>query len=374
MSFCLSTKTTCRKMIGIKRNRALFLKNNPSLLAQGRSVDNSLLMKPILSLLLNFCLLIAPLAQQSTLKAEYYNGTNFEEKVATRTETNIDKSWNDVPPVPGIDPHHCSIRWTGRLTPPETGTYTFSARVDDGIRVWVGGVLVIDNWRLNDNGQFTGQVKMKESTAYDLKVEYFNALIEGEVTLIWKLPNASKPLVVAPEYFQEKPKTAAAPTSTAQITTSPQKPKTQSPSSSKPKVKPPTETTIAQQQALEKPAPAPLPKDTLEKYVPKNVLFVQGNSTMLDKSKPELDRLARFLLRNTQYKLKIEGHTDIIGDQEMNNTLSEERANVVAEYLATQGIDPVRISAKGYGSSRPLVKGNSKKGYPENRRVAFIVH
>jgi outer membrane protein OmpA-like peptidoglycan-associated protein len=57
----------------------------------------------------------------------------------------------------------------------------------------------------------------------------------------------------------------------------------------------------------------------------------------------------------------------------MNKTLSEERANVVAQYLMQQGIEANRIEAKGYGSSRPLVIGNSKKGYPENRRVVFII-
>jgi outer membrane protein OmpA-like peptidoglycan-associated protein len=333
-----------------------------------------MLMKPILSLLFYLCLLATTTAQKSTLKAEYFNGTNFEKKVTTRFENNIDKHWNDVPPVPGIDPHYCSIRWTGRLTAPETGTYTFSARVDDGIRVWVGGVLVIDNWQLNDDGQFTGQVKMREGTAYDLKVEYFNALIEGEVTLIWKLPTANNPTVVAPEHFQEKPKSTAPPATSTQVPVTQNKPTGQSPSPPKPTSTPPPTTTIAQQPEPEKPVPAPLPKDTLEKYVPKNVLFVQGKSIMLDISKPELDNLAWFLLRNSGYKLRIEGHTDIIGDMEMNKTLSEERAKVVAEYLATKGIEAERLSAVGHGSSRPLIKGNSKRGYPENRRVAFTLY
>ncbi len=95
-------------------------------------------MKPFLSFFINYCI-IGYLAAQQGLKAEYFNGTNFNEKVATQTDRMIDLSWNDEPPVPGLDPHYCSIRWTGRLTAPETGTYTFSARVDDGIRVWVGG-------------------------------------------------------------------------------------------------------------------------------------------------------------------------------------------------------------------------------------------
>jgi outer membrane protein OmpA-like peptidoglycan-associated protein len=326
-------------------------------------VEKYALMKPVTSLFLNFCLVCSLLAQRSTLKADYFNGVNFDEKVTSRTEYNIDKEWNDVPPVPGIDPHHCSIRWTGQLVAPATGTYAFSARVDDGIRVWVGGVQVIDNWRLNDVGHSVGRVKMKAGTSYDLKVEYFNALVEGEITLLWQLPDAEEFAVVERKYFEEKPKPAPAPV----------KPAT-NPVATKPELRPtskPTNPPAKVQPSATK--PVILPKDTLEKYIPKNVLFEQGKPVMLDTSKPDLDKLAGFLLRNASYQLKIEGHTDIIGDAEMNKTLSEERAQVVADYLATQGVGQERLTAKGYGSSRPLVKGNSKKGYPENRRVAFIV-
>lgn len=321
-------------------------------------------MKPLLSLLLNLCLVGNLLSQRSTLKADYYNGIDFNEKVATRTEANIDKSWNDEPPVPGIDPHYCSIRWTGQLVAPETGIYTFSAKVDDGIRVWVGGVMVIDNWHLNDDGQFTGQVKMREGIAYDLKVEYFNALIEGEVRLLWELPSSERPAVVQDKYFLEKPKQTTPPAPSKPAEAAATKPTPRRETIAKPQ---PTEP------KPENPKPAPIAKDTLEKYIPKNVLFEQGKSVMLEKSKQGLDKLASFLRRNPTYQLKIEGHTDIIGDMEMNKTLSKERAKVVAKYLTTQGIEQGRLTANGYGSTRPLVTGNSKKGYPENRRVAFIV-
>lgn len=327
-------------------------------------------MKPLLFLFLN--LLAGCLFAQQGLKAVYYNGTDFDQEVATRMESNIDKSWNDVPPVPGIDPHNCSIRWTGRITAPETGTYTFSAKVDDGIRVWVGGVQVIDNWNLNDNGQFTGKVIMREGTSYDLKVEYFNALIEGEVRLLWTLPSTNRPAVVESKYFANKPKPAA------QQPTAKTEAKKEQPTTTKPKPAPKKQPNPAVQQPKpEQPAATSgavtVSKDTLERYIPKNVLFEQGKPIMLEKSKPALDNLASFLLRNPQYKLKVEGHTDIIGDQGMNQTLSEERAKVVGEYLASKGIEQSRIEAKGYGSSRPLITGNAKKGYPENRRVAFIV-
>ncbi len=328
-------------------------------------------MKPIISILLNLALFSSLFAQQG-LKAEYYNGTDFNQKVATRTEGNIDKSWNDIPPVPGLDPHNCSIRWTGKLTAPASGTYTFSAKVDDGIRVWVGGVKVIDDWKLNDNGQFAGQVVLREGTPYDLKVEYFNALVEGEVRLLWALPNTQTPVVVDSKFFSEKPKPAAS-QAPAKVEVKKDKPISNSPKPT-PKVNPPPTKPEPNQQPAADGGAVALHRDTLERYLPKNVLFEQGKSIMLDKSKPGLDHLASFLLRNPKLNLTIEGHTDIIGDMDMNNTLSGERAKVVAEYLASKGIEQTRLEAKGYGSSRPLVTGNSKKGYPENRRVAFIVH
>lgn len=310
------------------------------------------------------------LTAQGGLKVEYYNGVEFNEKVATRVDSKIDMSWNDNPPVPGLDPHHCSIRWTGILNAPETGTYTFSAQVDDGIRVWVGGVMVIDNWQLNDNAHSEGKVTMKAGVPYNLKVEYFNGLIEGEVRLIWKLPNAKQPAIIESKYY----------TQTVPPKAAPQKPAEQKAELTAEremlKPKPTRKPTIAAKP--EKPAPKVsaivIPKDTLERYVPKNVLFEQGKSVMLAQSKPKLDELSGFLLRNTNVKLKIEGHTDIIGDMEMNQTLSDERAKVVAAYLADKGIQQERIESKGYGSSRPLIKGNSKKGYAENRRVVFILY
>ncbi|MBI1225714.1 MAG: OmpA family protein [Bacteroidetes bacterium] len=318
-------------------------------------------MKPVFALLLlslTFCSLTA----QPGLTAEYFNGTNFNKKVATQIEPMIDLSWNDDPPVPGLNPHSCSIRWTGILNAPQTGTYTFSAKVDDGIRVWVGGILVIDNWKLNDDGRFSGKVIMREGTPYNLKVEYFNALIEGEVRLLWQLPEANRPIIVESKYFTQ---TIPPPTPKAPVV----------PEKTTPKVKPKTEVRKTQEPPPSKPEnTAVVSKDTLERYIPKNVLFEQGKSVMLPQSEPGLDMLAGFLVRNPNLKLKVEGHTDIIGDMDMNKTLSEERAKVVAEYLATKGVAENRIEAKGYGSSRPLVRGNSKKGYAKNRRVAFIVY
>ena len=315
------------------------------------------------------------LISQNGLKAEYYDGTDFNRLVATRTDSKIDMYWNKRPPVEGINPHVCSIRWTGRLKAPKTGTYKFSARVDDGIRVWVGGQKVIDDWGLNDVGIFSGKVKMEAGRFYDLKVEYFNALIEGEITLLWSIPKENesyfdswfedKAEVIDANYFY-LPKESRP----IQLNENPIVEKKREIAPAKPAPKP----------APEKPAPNPpapkkevATKETIEKYIPENIHFEQAKTVILSESFSELDDLADFLTRQPHLKITVEGHTDYVGDAYKNVILSQDRADAVATYLMEKGVAENRITAKGYGGTRPLAKNDGRKYHPENRRVEFII-
>lgn len=318
---------------------------------------------------------------QSGLKADFYNGANFNQFVGTRIDGNIDFYWNSRSPIKGMNPNLCSVRWTGQLKSPKTGSYTFSARVDDGIRVWIDGDLVIDNWQLNDVGYSKGKKEMVADQSYDIEVEYFNALNEAEITLLWKLPvpenqgwwewlvSNDKMHVITPEYyFQPKPKKVeVAAEFTDNIVEEPE------PSTPVEKPKP-----IVKKSTPEKVVPVPpqLKKrvvEIIQEYIPKNVQFDQAKTEILSESFAELDKLADFLVKNPQHKIKIEGHTDNVGDAEKNFQLSHRRANAVAAYLIKKGVSHERLSAEGFGGSKPLVSSDGRKYHPENRRVEFIV-
>ncbi len=294
---------------------------------------------------------------QAGLKGEYFNGANFEQRMATRIDSKIDFAWEMVSPVPNVQAENFSIRWTGRVLAPSSGTYLFSGVVDDGLRVKVGGVMVINNWGLNDNQPVSGYVKMEKGKYYDIQVEYFNGPREGEVRLKWAMPNEAgtgrKPAaVIESKYFVQVP---------AAVIPAPPKPPVK-PAPPKPPVKP-----------VPKPAPKPtvvaVSKDTIQKYTPTNVMFEKSTNKILASSFAELDRLAAMLQKYPSLKLRIEGHTDLIGDAALNMKLSTERATTVADYLVSKGIAQDRITAIGYGSTRPLVKDSN----PKNRRVEFIV-
>ena len=72
------------------------------------------------------------------LTGTYYKGAHFEERVLTRTDASINFNWDNEEPAPGVPQENFSVRWTGFIKAPVTGTYTFQITTDDGMRVWLG--------------------------------------------------------------------------------------------------------------------------------------------------------------------------------------------------------------------------------------------
>jgi len=103
-----------------------------------------------------------------------------------------------------------------------------------------------------------------------------------------------------------------------------------------------------------------------------NIFFETDRYTLLPASFKALDKTVRLLKENPQLHLLIEGHTDSTGLPEANLVLSQRRANAVLNYLIQQGIDEKRLSAKGYGSARPIEDNNTPQGRSRNRRVELI--
>jgi len=113
-------------------------------------------------------------------------------------------------------------------------------------------------------------------------------------------------------------------------------------------------------------------KATMEKAM-KGVQFDNGKSTIIKKSLPILDDVAKIMMANPSYKLAIDGHTDNAGDKAKNLQLSEDRAKAVKAYLMGKGVAEGRMKATGYGDSKPKADNKTAKGKAANRRVEFII-
>ena len=99
-----------------------------------------------------------------------------------------------------------------------------------------------------------------------------------------------------------------------------------------------------------------------------NLFFNSGDSTLLPQSYSELQRVAR-LIQKINRKVEIGGHTDYIGDDDMNDRLSFARANAAKKYLISLGCDESKITTVGYGKSKPVANNRTSEGRRKNRRV-----
>jgi len=103
-----------------------------------------------------------------------------------------------------------------------------------------------------------------------------------------------------------------------------------------------------------------------------NLLFETGSAALPD-TVPELDRIALFMQRHPNVKIRVEGHTDAIGRAQFNYRLSVRRAQAVKNYLVARGVDPRRILVYGYGESQPIASNETEFGRRLNRRTEIVI-
>jgi outer membrane protein OmpA-like peptidoglycan-associated protein/tetratricopeptide (TPR) repeat protein len=105
----------------------------------------------------------------------------------------------------------------------------------------------------------------------------------------------------------------------------------------------------------------------------RNVFFNTGKWEVKDDSYAELARLISLMADVPALKIEISGHTDNVGAESFNELLSQRRADAVVNYLVEKGIDKKRLSAKGYGQSKPVDSNDTAEGRALNRRTEFEI-
>lgn len=103
-----------------------------------------------------------------------------------------------------------------------------------------------------------------------------------------------------------------------------------------------------------------------------NIYFETDKYDLIGRSFETLDKIVLYLERNPSLTIKIFGHTDNEGEFYHNQELSDNRAKSVYNYLVNKGINPKRLTSKGFGSNQPIATNNTEIGRQENRRVEFL--
>ncbi|MBN2461914.1 MAG: OmpA family protein [Candidatus Cloacimonetes bacterium] len=102
------------------------------------------------------------------------------------------------------------------------------------------------------------------------------------------------------------------------------------------------------------------------------VNFATSSADLTEEAKIELEKVVTTLVDYPEIKLDIHGYTDDRGDRDYNISLSQQRAESVMNYLVSRGIDPARMTAKGFGPDNPIDTNDTKEGRAKNRRIEFI--
>lgn len=117
-----------------------------------------------------------------------------------------------------------------------------------------------------------------------------------------------------------------------------------------------------------------MPDGSLKVNIPSNVSFDTGKYDLKPALLPVLDSVARAMVQHPELRAVSFGHTDSTGSMQVNQTLSENRARAVTNYLVSQGVPSVNLTSYGRGPSEPVADNSTAQGRAMNRRVELYLY
>jgi glucose/arabinose dehydrogenase len=130
------------------------------------------------------------------LSATYFDNLDFTGATVARIDPTVNFAWGTGSPAAGIGPDTFSVRWTGQVEPQFTGTYTFYTQSDDGVRLWVNGQQLVNNWTNHRVTENSGTISLSVGQRYDIRMEFYENGGAATAKLLWS--SASTPKAVIP--------------------------------------------------------------------------------------------------------------------------------------------------------------------------------
>jgi uncharacterized protein (DUF1800 family)/fibronectin type 3 domain-containing protein len=137
------------------------------------------------------------------LRGQYFNNKELRGAPSLiRTDSTINFVLGQRGPGFGINDNQYSVRWNGDVEAPVTGSYTFTTMSDDGVRLWVNGKKIIDNWSLHGPKRDVSQpVTLEGGKRYDIVLEYYENLGGSTIQLFWKTPGQNAAEIIPSKYL-----------------------------------------------------------------------------------------------------------------------------------------------------------------------------
>lgn len=155
--------------------------------------------------------------------AYYDNQTLTGSATLYRIDPTIDFNWSTKSPASSLPDQHFSVKWTGVIEAPETGTYTFSTTSDDGIRLIVNEKVLINNWTTHSATTNTATITLTAGQKYSIEVDYFQNTGSAVAELAWTRPDGVKQIIPTSQLYARDTTPPTATLSSAKSITTPGK-------------------------------------------------------------------------------------------------------------------------------------------------------
>jgi len=135
------------------------------------------------------------------LRGDYFSGQSFNTLKQSRTDAQVNFNWKTGAPLTTLGVDNFSVRWTGQIMPRYSETYTFHTLSDDGIRLWVNGQQIINNWTVHHTTDDQGTIALQAGQKYDIKLEYYEQNGGATSKLLWASASQKKEIIPKDRMF-----------------------------------------------------------------------------------------------------------------------------------------------------------------------------
>ena len=142
------------------------------------------------------------------LMGEYYHGSAgnpWRELIMERIDPTVDFNWAADSPDPSINADGFAVRWTGMIEVPASATYTFHTQTDDGVRLYVDGQLIINNWTDHSDTHDSGDIPLKSGRQYEIILEFYENGGSAVCELSWESPTIAREAIPSQYLSVERP-------------------------------------------------------------------------------------------------------------------------------------------------------------------------
>jgi len=143
----------------------------------------------------------AVLGTGTGLEGQYYAAENLTNLQVTRVDPTVNFTWTGTTPAAGVGQYEFSTRWTGQVAAEYSQTYTFYTESDDGVRLWVNGQELVNNWTVHGATQNAGTIALVAGQKYSIEMDYYQNMGASVAQLSWSSASQSQQIIPTSQLY-----------------------------------------------------------------------------------------------------------------------------------------------------------------------------